>query len=121
MSDDTFDLYLIEDPNVIYGDPDGKLRGFLSDLLAYYYSPLHITMPVTDTADFVCKVLQQVRYRIPKKIRTLVIGSHGGPDHFYLGKDMIDLNPKVTPPERISILGLIAPYFAKDAKVLIST
>jgi len=113
MSDDTFDLYLIQAPETAFPSDDNT-RGYNRDLLRAYKGSL----PVQNIGDFIGKVIFE-SLRRHQKIKKLVIGSHGaglpgGYGHFYIGENTLDVKD-----ERIEYLSLIKPYLAADADVYI--
>jgi hypothetical protein len=119
MSDEkTIDLYLIQSPQVV--PDDDNLRGYNRDLLRAYKN----SIPIQDVNQFIGVIIAQVFSR-GRKIKKLVIGSHGtglptGYGLFYIGKTAftIDLFDDFAAAQLASLRGL-GHYFARDADVYI--
>jgi hypothetical protein len=117
MSNDTMDLYLIQDPaDYPKSKDDGNYTGYLQDLLNAHKN----SISVHDVRDFVQKVMTQYMIRC-RRIKKMVIGAHGAGGAsgfggmFRIGKSWVTRDTKV----ELNTLRVLAPLFARDADVYI--
>ena len=113
MSDETIDLYLIQDPDVVFPDNDNT-RGFNRELLRYYNNSIRIK----NIWEFIFRLNVEVTVR-RKLIKKLIIGSHGsgipsGYGTFHIGSTLLNHED-----DDINLLKRVAHLFVKEADVYI--
>src|SRR5882724_3158267 len=115
----TIDIFVIQNTDkCVESDDKDNCEGYLQSLFAYYY--FNGAIIVSDIPDFIDVVTKKVMMSGGAKIKNLVIGSHGHGDgypgaYFRIGSAVIDH----ASTDHLTSLGLLAPFFAKDADVFI--
>src|SRR5262245_59139934 len=118
MSARTMDLYLIQDPDVVWDDGNSP-KGYNRDLLRYYKN----SIPIRDIWDFVGRITFEVA-RKRRLIKNLIIGAHGsglpdGTGNFKIGRTWIIAGDDDSSRRDLNTLRRVAPFFVRDADVYI--
>jgi hypothetical protein len=127
MSDNTMDLYLIQDPNGKFEPPkpgEDHPRDAVELALKYYQNHGKNPVPVRNIHDFVARIHFEVATR-KKYIRRLIIGSHGtwdteGPERYHLGWFWIG-NTQITrnSEQEFALLRTVSTLLTHNADVYI--